>query len=79
MVGLLRQNITQKGDLRIKTKPIAQIKDGNVVKFWPGPTKANITLGYTRNTIERCLYGIQKNVKGYEWRWITTDELCSNI
>jgi len=76
VVALIRENITESGHLRIRSKPIIQLQNNNIIRYWSGPNKANTMLGYTRNTIERCLSGKQKVVKGYEWRVMTTDELC---
>ena len=76
IVSIIRENVTESGHLRIRSKPIVQLHNNIIIKYWSGPNKANITLKYTRNTIERCLSGKQKIVKGYEWRFATIDEMC---
>ena len=76
---LLRENIS--GDiLRIRTKPFTQLNlDDTIVKLWSGPYKATRELGYTRNSIERVLYGNQKSFSGYKWKWLTLEEMCEPL
>jgi len=77
VVKLLRENISKNGDFSIKTRPIIQLSlDDKIIKYWSGPTKARVELGYGRNQIESALNSNTAKSNGYKWRYMTLEEIC---
>lgn len=77
IVKLLRENIGKNGDFAIKTRPIIQLSlDDKIIKYWSGPTKARLELGFGRNQIEEALNSTTHKSNGYKWRSMTIEEIC---
>jgi hypothetical protein len=48
-------------------KPVAQIKDNEVIAIYRGQSEASIITGLERSNIGLCTQGKRKTVGGYKW------------
>jgi hypothetical protein len=51
------------------SKPVEQMKDGEVVKRWESIKAAGEDTGFDRGNISKCCTGKSRTYKGYEWRF----------
>lgn len=50
-------------------KPVVQIKDGTIVKYFQSISDASKNTGIQRSSISYCCKGILKRAGGYEWKF----------
>lgn len=51
------------------SKPVEQMKGGEVVKRWESIKAAGEDTGFDRGNISKCCTGKSRTYKGYEWRF----------
>ena len=54
----------------VKTKKVAQIKDGKVIKIYLNIYRASLDTKIQYSSIYWCANGIYKHAGGYEWKYI---------
>ena len=52
------------------SKPVEQMKDGEIVKRWESMAAASVD-GFDSGNISKCCTGKSRTYKGYEWRFAT--------
>lgn len=53
------------------SKPVKQIKDGEVVRIYESIKAAGEACGFDRGNISKCCTGKSHTYKGYEWQFAT--------
>ena len=62
-----------------KSKPVAQIKDGKIIKVFPSIREVERVLGFQNGNISQCCNGKTKTSYGYEWSYLKGDEAIGRI
>lgn len=58
--------------------PIVQIKNGEIVHIYAGVNAANRAINKTGSNICACLHGKLKSAYGYQWRYLSEEDLSKN-
>lgn len=62
-----------------KSKPVAQIKNGKIIKVFPSVREVERVLGFQNGNISQCCNGKTKTSYGYEWSYLKGDEIIEKI
>ena len=62
-----------------KSKPVAQIKDGKIIKVFHSVREVERVLGFQNGNISQCCNGKTKTSYGYEWSYLKGDEIIERI
>ena len=62
-----------------KSKPVAQFKDGKIIKVFPSIREVERVLGFQNGNISQCCNGKTKTSYGYEWSYLKGDEAIGRI
>jgi len=68
---IFRNDLAKKYNVEKKSKNIAQIKDGKIIKIWKSGAEASRTLKeFRQSNINKACNGYIKRYKGYEWKFL---------
>ena len=62
-----------------KSKPVAQIKCGKIIKVFPSIREVERVLGFQNGNISQCCNGKTKTSYGYEWAYLKGSEVIERI
>lgn len=62
-----------------KSKPVAQIKNGKIIKVFHSVREVERVLGFQNGNISQCCNGKTKTSYGYEWSYLKGDEIIEKI